>query len=245
MRRQTIVLTAFFALFLATFSPIRAQESASTNANAGIMLAATSGVAFTSLEAYARDCWNKTTLLEGQEITYYELGLVDLPDPGTYDCWLWAGGLIQQTTSSSGTISKGGALFQGVVVRLANGNWASTDGLASGNVAHGYWPVYFRVEDGVFKSASFYGTYVNSGNITVQDAANFMSNLRSFLVDVKNLAITGAVVNSLDVARLNDFETYDAEGGGNVVFATSDEEAAQTVLPVGNVSCLRRRTFPP
>lgn len=214
MRRQSIILAAFFALFLATFAPISAQESASTDENAGIMLTATDGVAFTSLEAYARDLWNKTTLLEGQEVTYYELGLVNLPDPGSYDCWLWAGGLIQQTTLSNGTSSKGGALFQGVVVRLANGNWASIDGLASGNVAHGYWPVYFRIEDGAFKSASFYGTYVNSGNITVQDAANFMTNLRSFLVDVKNLAITGAVVNSLDVARLNNFETHDADGGG-------------------------------
>ncbi|MBQ7813345.1 MAG: hypothetical protein IJ387_02475, partial [Thermoguttaceae bacterium] len=206
---------AFFALFLATFAPIRAQESASTDENAGIMLAASSGVAFTSLEAYARDL---AGLVEVNgytyDTTYYELGLVNLPDPGSYDCWLWAGGLLHSITSSSGTVSRGGFLFQGVVVRLANGNWASTDGIGSANVAHGYWPVYFRVNDGAFTSASFYGTYANTGDITVQDAANFMSNLRSFLDDVKNLAITGAVVDSLDVARLNDFETYDADGGG-------------------------------
>ncbi len=215
MRRQSVILAAFFALFLATFAPIRAQESASTDENAGIMLAATSGTAFTSLENYARDL---AGLVEVSgytyDTTYYELGLVNIPDPGAYDCWLWAGGLLHSITSSSGTVSRGGFLFQGVVVRLANGNWASTDGLASGNVAHGYWPVYFRVKDGVFTSASFYGTYANTGDITVQDAANFMSNLRSFLVDVKNLAITGAVVDSLDVARLNDFETYDADEGG-------------------------------
>ena len=214
MRRQPVILTAFFALFLATLSPIRATAAPQEDANAGIMLTATSGTAFTSLEAYARDCWNKTTLMEGQEATYYELGLVDLPDPGRYDCWLWAGGLVQQITTNGVVTSKGGVLFQGVVVRLANGNWASVDGLASGDRAWGYWPVYFRVDDGLFKSASFYGTYVNSGNISVQDAANFMTNLRSFVGVVKNLAITGAVVNSLDVARLNNFETYDSDGGG-------------------------------
>ncbi|MBQ7815224.1 MAG: hypothetical protein IJ387_12125 [Thermoguttaceae bacterium] len=155
MRRQSIILAAFFALILATFAPIRAQESTSTDANAGIMLAATSGVAFTSLEAYARDLWNKTTLLDGQEVTYYELGLVNLPDPGSYDCWLWAGGLIQQTTLSNGTSSKGGALFQGVVVRLANGNWASTDGLASGNVAHGYCRYIFALRTVRLKALRF------------------------------------------------------------------------------------------
>ena len=214
-RRFFVILTAFFALLLATVSPIRATAAPQEEANAGIMtLSATSGQAFTSLEAYARDCWNKTTLLQGQEVTYYELGLVDLPDPGSYDCWLWAGGLIQQTTTSAGTISKGGALFQGVLIRLPNGNWASSSGIASGLVASGNWPVYFRVSDGAFKGATFYGSYKNTGNITVQDAANFMANLRSFLAAVKNLAITGAVVDNLDVARVNNFETYDADEGG-------------------------------
>ena len=242
-RRFFVILTAFFALLLATFSPIRATAAPQEDANAGIMLTATSGQAFTSLEAYARDCWNKTTLLEGQEVTYYELGLVDLPDPGSYDCWLWAGGLIQQTTTSAGTISKGGALFQGVLIRLPNGNWASPSGIASGLVASGNWPVYFRVSDGAFKGATFYGSYKNTGNITVQDAANFMANLRSFLAAVKNLAITGAVVDNLDVARLNNFETYDADEGGVIdlvewVQGTALDDCFDDNISMKDVDCV-------
>ena len=243
MRRQSVILAAFFALFLTTFSPIRATAAPQEDANAGIMmLSSTSGQAFTSLEAYARDCWNKTTLLEGQEVTYYELGLVDLPDPGSYDCWLWAGGLIQQTTTSGGTVSKGGALFQGVVIRLPNGNWASPVGLASANIASGNWPVYFRVNGSSFVGATFYGSYQNTGDITVQDAANFMTNLRSFLVAVKNLAITGAIVNDLDVARLNDFETYDTDGGGVIDLVEwvrgGDITSWLDDVPANDVDCL-------
>lgn len=215
MRRQSVILTAFFAFFLATFAPIRAQESASTNENAGIMLTSTDGVAFTSLEALARDyCGYASSPPSGFSLNYYQLGLVDLPDPGVYDCWLFAYGFLSSVESNGTITAAGGKLGQLVVIRLGNGNWATTSGIGTVNVASGYWPVYFRIVDGILQGVTFYGNS-NVADLDCGVAAAFMSNFRDFVVASQNLPITDSVITSLyDYARLNNFETYDADGGG-------------------------------
>jgi len=215
MRRQSVILTAFFSLFLATFSPLRAQESASTDENAGIMLAASSGVAFMSLEALARDyCGYPPSPPSGFSLNYYQLGLVDLPDPGVYDCWLFAYGFLSSVESNGTITAAGGKLGQLVVIRLANGNWATTSGIGTVDVASGYWPVYFRIVDGDLQGVTFYGNS-NVADLDCGVAFSFMSNFRDFVVASQNLPITDSVVTSLyDHARLNNYETYDADGGG-------------------------------
>ena len=215
MRRQPIILAAFFALFLATFAPIRAQESTSTDENAGIMLTATDGVAFTSLEALARDyCGYASSPPSGFSLNYYQLGLVDLPDPGVYDCWLFAYGFLSSVESNGTITAAGGKLGQLVVIRLGNGNWATTSGIGTVNVASGYWPVYFRIVDGDLQGVTFYGNS-NVADLDCGVASSFMSNFRDFVVASQNLPITDSVITSLyDYARLNNFETYDADGGG-------------------------------
>ncbi|MBP3530910.1 MAG: hypothetical protein J6K25_06980 [Thermoguttaceae bacterium] len=215
MRRQSVILAAFFALFLATFAPIRAQESASTDENAGIMLTATDGVAFTSLEALARDyCGYASSPPSGFSLNYYQLGLVDLPDPGVYDCWLFAYGFLSSVESNGTITAAGGKLGQLVVIRLGNGNWATTSGIETVNVASGYWPVYFRIVDGDLQGVTFYDNS-NVADLDCGVASSFMSNFRDFVVASQNLPITDSVITSLyDYARLNNFETYDADGGG-------------------------------
>ncbi|MBQ9798365.1 MAG: hypothetical protein IJO40_00305 [Thermoguttaceae bacterium] len=215
MRRQPIILAAFFAFFLATFAPIRAQESASTNENAGIMLTSTDGVAFTSLEALARDyCGYASSPPSGFSLNYYQLGLVDLPDPGVYDCWLFAYGFLSSVESNGTITAAGGKLGQLVVIRLGNGNWATTSGIGTVNVASGYWPVYFRIVDGDLQGVTFYGNS-NVADLDCGVASSFMSNFRDFVVASQNLPITDSVITSLyDYARLNNYETYDADGGG-------------------------------
>ncbi len=215
MRRQSVILAAFFAFFFATFAPIRAQESASTDANAGIMLTATDGVAFTSLEALARDyCGYASSPPSGFSLNYYQLGLVDLPDPGVYDCWLFAYGFLSSVESNGTITAAGGKLGQLVVIRLGNGNWATTSGIGTVNVASGYWPVYFRIVDGDLQGVTFYGNS-NVADLDRGVASSFMSNFRDFVVASQNLPITDSVITSLyDYARLNNYETYDADGGG-------------------------------
>jgi len=215
MRRQSVILAAFFALFLATLSPIRATAATQEDENAGIMLTATSGTAFTSLEALACDyCGYELPFPSGISLTYYQLGLVDLPDPGVYDCWLFAYGFLSSVESNGTITSAGGKLGQLVVIRLANGNWATTSGIGTTNVASGYWPVYFRMSYGDLMGVTFYG----NSNVAALDfgvASSFMSNFRDFVVASQNLPITDSVITSLyDSARLNNFETYDADGGG-------------------------------
>ncbi|MBQ1278196.1 MAG: hypothetical protein IIY07_06085, partial [Thermoguttaceae bacterium] len=215
MRRQPIILAAFFALILATFAPIRAQESASTDENAGIMLTATDGVAFTSLEALARDyCGYPSSPPSGFSLNYYQLGLVDLPDPGVYDCWLFAYGFLSSVESNGTITAAGGKLGQLVVIRLGNGNWATTSGIGTVNVASGYWPVYFRIVGGKLEGVTFYGNS-NVADLDCGVASSFMSNFRNFIIASQNLPITDSVITSLyDYARLDKFETYDADGGG-------------------------------
>ena len=204
-------------LSLATIYPVPscryktyAQESTSTDENAGIMLAATSGTAFTSLEGLARDLSGKNA----SSWKYYQLGIVDLEDPGAYDCRLFAFGFLHSVESNGSVTSQGGYLSSCVVVRLANGNWASTSGIGTANIASGNWPVYFRVSSGSFQGATFYGVS-NIGAIDYDAASSFMANFRDFVVASQNLPITDSVVTSLyDDARLNSFETYDSDGGG-------------------------------
>ena len=213
MRRQSLILWTFFALFLATFSPIRAQESA--DENAGIMLTATDGVAFKSLEALARDyCGYASSSPSGFSLTYYELGLFDLPDPGVYDCWLFAYGFLSKVESNGTITAAGGKLGQLVVIRLANGSWATTSEIGTVNVASGYWPVYFRISDGDLQGVTFYGNE-NLAEMSYNDAWEFMESFRLFIAAAQDLPITDSVITSLyDFPRLRDFDIYDHDNGG-------------------------------
>ena len=209
-------LALFLFLAFATIYPVPscryktyAQE---TDEDAGIMIASTGGVAFTSLEGLARDLSGCTD----EAWKYYRLGIVDLEDPGIYDCQLFAYGFLHSVETDGTITSSGGYLGSCVVVRLANGAWAQTAGIGSANAASGVWPVKFNVSSstGRLTSISYYGLS-NTGGIDYGSASSFMSALRDFAAAIQNLPITDSVLTSLiGNARLENFETYDHDNGG-------------------------------
>ena len=199
MRRQSVILTAFFALFLATFAPIRAQESASTDANAGIMLAA-NNLAYTRISDLIRGQYDGYSLTSESSATnpaeLYTYILKDVADDSTGDVWFFSGMLLaygKRTSSSSSSIWLEFPLTA-TLYRLSNGAWA----LCSSSVAFGL----------PNNMTSFSNTY----GVTYDEGANYYEQLVAAARRSSELRET--TFNETSFYNYINYTTWDTDNGG-------------------------------
>ena len=199
MRRQSVILTAFFALFLATFAPIRAQESASTDENAGIMLAA-SNLAYTRISDLIRGQYDGYTLTSESSATnpaeLYTYILKDVADDSTGDVWLFSGMLLAygKRTSSSSAAAWLEFPLTATLYRLSNGAWA----LCSSNVAFGL----------PNNMTSFNNTY----GVTYDEGANYYEQLVA--AARRSSELRGTTFNETSLYNYINYATWDTDNGG-------------------------------
>ena len=199
MRRQSVILTAFFALFLATFAPIRAQESAATNENAGIMLAA-NNLAYTRISDLIRGQHDGYSLTSESSATnaaeLYTYILKDVADDSTGDVWFFSGMLLAygKRTSSSSSSTWLEFPLTATLYRLSNGAWA----LCSSSVAFGL----------PNNMTSFSNTY----GVTYDEGANYYEQLVA--AARRSSELRGTTFNETSYYNYINYATWDTDNGG-------------------------------
>ena len=201
-------LALLFLFALATIYPVPscryktyAQESASTDENAGIMTLASGDLAYTRISDLIRgevgssyySLSSETSSTNAAEL--YTYILKDVADDSTGDVWLFSGSLLAYGRKTS---SQSPVWFQlslcGTLYKLTNGNWA----LKSSNVGFGL----------PGNMTSFSNTY----GVTYDEGATFFEQ---YVAAARRYCeLLGTTFNEATYANYINYATWDTDEGG-------------------------------
>ena len=200
MRRESIILTVFFALLLATFSPIRTTAAPQENANAGIMTLAAGDLAYSRISDLIRaehDGYSLTSESSASNAAeLYTYILKDVADDSTGDVWFFSGALLAygRKTSSSSSSSWLQFSLSAELYRLPNGNWALKDAYRS------------------FGLPSNMTSFSNTYGVTYEEGATFFEQYVA--CERRYCELRGTTFNEATYANYINYAAWDTDNGG-------------------------------